>query len=166
MSADLFSAIDRFARANNTPLDHQWNADLRRAELGEGVEALFAAQSQLGWSQPLEISGRPRADQFPLLVHDPHNGWSVAMQWMGEREYSLAGRAGAQEWSEDQRFFLIDIPDPLSADDTKAISIFARAIKRRGRVLLIAGLATVFANILTLATSLYGGSDRGGSAEY
>lgn len=155
MSTQLFSAIEQFARASNAPLGAQWNADLQASQLGDGAQAITQLQVDLSWRETVEIEGRPRADQFPLLMHDPAIGWAVALQWIGEDELSLAGGLSVVAWDEGQRFFIPDIPDPLAKGETKAINVFARAIKRRGKVLLIAGLATVFANILTLATSLY-----------
>ncbi|MEN9933119.1 MAG: hypothetical protein RIS17_1692, partial [Pseudomonadota bacterium] len=53
-------------------------------------------------------------------------------------------------------FLDLGFPDPLTREPgEKAISVFWNATMRRRRVLLTATLATVVANILTLATSLY-----------
>lgn len=153
--ADLFAALDLYARARRTSLPPQWDAELREGELAYGEDALEQVRVAAGWERPVAISGRPRADEFPLLVHDPDTGWKVALQWVGEEEFALAGGGSPLTYSGAQRFFSVAIPDPLRDDSTSAFQVFARAIKARGRVLLIAGIATVFANILTLATSLY-----------
>ncbi len=159
VSVDILQALERFARARRTTLPPHWDADIRAAltdrDLPEGVDALEAVRTELGWDPAIEISGKPRADEFPLLVHDPAQGWLVALQWVGESEMALAGGAGTLNWDEGQTYFLVEIPDPLGREDVTAFGVFASAIKRRSRVLVIAGIATIFANILTLATSLY-----------
>lgn len=152
---DILSALVRYARARRTSLPPQWDVELRERELPEGDEALETVRVELDWEQPVAVSGRPRADEFPLLVHDPEQGWNVALQWVGEEEFALADGSGPMQWSPDQSFYIVSIPDPLRDDSVTAFGVFTRAIKARSRVLVIAGLATVFANILTLATSLY-----------
>jgi ATP-binding cassette subfamily C protein LapB len=154
-NGDLFSALERYARARRTSMPPQWDAELRELALPAGEDALEAVRVELGWDAPSQVSGRPRADEFPLLVHDPHQGWAVALQWVGEEEFALAGGPERMVYSDAQSFFTIAIPDPLRDDSMTAFGVFARAIKARSRVLMIAGIATVFANILTLATSLY-----------
>ena len=133
----------------------QWDAELQGVELPAGADALEALRVALDWERPVEVSGRPRADEFPLLVHDPHSGWHVALQWVGEEEFALASGTAPMVWDPGQRFFTVAVPDPLRDDSTTAFGVFARAIRARSRVLIIAGIATVFANILTLGTSLY-----------
>jgi len=159
VSLDILEALERFARARRTTLPPHWDAEIRAAladrDLPEGVDALGAVLTEMGWDRPAEIAGRPRADEFPLLVFDPAQGWLVALQWLGENELALAGGSQTLIWDELQSFFLIEIPDPLRRDGVSAFGVFASAIKRRSRVLIIAGIATIFANILTLATSLY-----------
>ena len=125
--------------------------------LAEGVDALAGLAAALGWPPPRRIAGRPRADQFPLLVHDPAAGWMVARQWDSAETFALAGRRAALVHTDEQRFFTLALPDPLAggAPQARALAVFARAIARRKQPLVMAGLATVFANILTLATSLY-----------
>ncbi|BDI61799.1 ATP-binding cassette domain-containing protein [Qipengyuania nanhaisediminis] len=151
----LLSAIERYARAVRSTLAPQWDAQLREAALGEGEDALETVRTAMGWERPLRIAERPQPDEFPLIVHDEKRGWLVALQWVGEDRLALARGGDALDWNEGHRFYRIAIPDPLRADDISAFNIFWNAIKRRSRVLVIAGLATVFANILTLATSLY-----------
>ncbi len=109
----------------------------------------------MGWAEPQELLGKPRADELPALVYDRDLGWVVAVQWVGENELAVAGARSPMTWSEHQSFFHVEIPDPLKEEGISALGVFSRAIKRRSRVLVIAGIATVFANILTLATSLY-----------
>ncbi|MFB0610810.1 ATP-binding cassette domain-containing protein [Aurantiacibacter poecillastricola] len=148
-------AIANYARATGKPLSPHWNAELREVELAEGVDALAGLLATLGWEPARRIEGRPRPDQFPLIVHDPASGWAVVQQWDGSDVMALVGERASLPYDPDQRFFTLSLPDPLSSDGDKAISVFWRAIKRRKQPLVMAGLATVFANLLTLATSLY-----------
>lgn len=153
--SDIITALNHYARARSTSLPPQWDSELRENDLPHGEGALEDVRVAVGWERPVAVSGRPRADEFPLLVHDPKAGWNVAVQWVGEEEFALAGGGAPMVYSTAQSFFTVAIPDPLRNDSVTAFQVFARAIKARGRVLVIAGIATVFANILTLATSLY-----------
>lgn len=150
------SAVANYARATGKPLSPHWNTELREVELAEGEDALSGLIAVLGWEPARRIDGKPRPDQFPLIVHDLTVGWAVAQQWDGDEVLALAGERGVLPWNEDQSFFAMRLPDPLAMEgEGGAISVFWRAIKRRKQPLVMAGLATVFANLLTLATSLY-----------
>lgn len=153
--SDLFTALERYARARRTSLPPQWDGGLADRELAYGADALEEVRVAAGWDRPDTVSGRPRADEFPLLVHDLQTGWDVALQWVGEEEFALASGSAPMAWNPEQSFYSVAIPDPLRDDSVTAFQVFARAIKARSRVLVIAGIATIFANILTLGTSLY-----------
>ncbi|WP_394730711.1 ATP-binding cassette domain-containing protein [Altererythrobacter sp. GH1-8] len=152
---DFIKAVERYARASGKTLAPEWDADLRGHPALDGTDAPFALQSELEWPEPEQISGRPRADQFPLLVHDEAHGWVVAAQWDDEDTMLIAGEREPLAYSSAQSFFALSPPDPLAENTTSAISIFIRAIKRRKSVLVVAGIATVFANLLALAVSFY-----------
>ena len=148
-------AIERYARAAGKQLSPQWNDELREVTLADGGHALDDVTTRLGWNPVQQVHGRPRPDQFPLLVHDQAHGWAVVQQWSGEDCMALAGERAELAWNDEQTFYHLDLPDPLAIDAETALSVFWRAIKRRKQPLVMAGLATVFANVLTLATSLY-----------
>ncbi|WP_284126123.1 ATP-binding cassette domain-containing protein [Parerythrobacter aestuarii] len=148
-------AIEHYARLTGTPLAPQWRADLREATLPDGADALAGLTAVLGWEPARQVNGKPRAFQFPLLVHDPVHGWAVARQWDSEHAMQLAGSRDTLEFNEEQEFFALELPDPLASSGGGAMAVFWRAIKRRKHALVMAGLATIFANMLTLATSLY-----------
>jgi ATP-binding cassette subfamily C protein LapB len=152
---EVIRAVEAYARASAKPLSPHWKAELREVELADGVDALGGLAGVLGWPPPRRIEGCPRADQFPLLVYDPAAGWATALQWDSEGMLSLAGERALLPYAPEQRFFALPIPDPLAEDGGKALTVFWRAVRRRKQPLVMAGLATVFANILTLATSLY-----------
>lgn len=148
-------AIKNYARATGKSLSPHWNDELREVGLPDGDDALAALLSVLAWHPARSIEERPRPDQFPLIVHDPNAGWAVVQQWDGDDTMALVGERAVLPYDPDQRFFTVNLPDPLAAIEGGAISVFWRAIKRRKQPLIMAGLATVFANLLTLATSLY-----------
>ncbi len=148
-------AVENYARATGEPLSPHWKLELRETELAEGIDALPGLIAVLGWEPARPIEGRPRPDQFPLIVYDNTCGWAVVQQWDGDDVMALVGERSVLPYDPDQRFFTMYLPDPLSSDGGSAISVFWRAIKRRKQPLVMAGLATVFANLLTLATSLY-----------
>ena len=148
-------AIEHYARGTGTPLSPHWGEELSEVELPEGGGALAALLDALAWDPALSIEGRPRPDQFPLIVLDPSSGWAVVQQWDGDEAMALVGTRSVLAYDPDQQFFSIDLPDPLTSVEGGALSVFWNAIKRRKQPLIMAGLATVFANLLTLATSLY-----------
>jgi ATP-binding cassette subfamily C protein LapB len=155
MGAALLAAITRYADAAGHALPPGWAAECDPAALPEGPQALEALRAALGWAPPQVVTGRPRPDDFPLLVHDDAQGWLVARQWIGEEELGLADGGSLTFAAGGQSFFRLVFANPLGEEEPRAYRIFTRAIARRSRALLLAGLATVFANILALATSLY-----------
>ncbi|WAT17714.1 ATP-binding cassette domain-containing protein [Aurantiacibacter sp. MUD11] len=148
-------AVKNYARATGKSISPHWNLELQYVYLPEGEGALAALLDVLGWEPARQIKGRPRPDQFPLIVHDPHFGWAVVQQWDGSDTMALVGERASLPYDEAQSFYAMPLPDPLSGDGDRAISVFWRAIKRRKQPLIMAGLATIFANMLTLATALY-----------
>lgn len=153
----LSSTIETFARAKGAALAPAWDREVDPETLVNGPEALRALCAKLGWPAPGVLAGKPRADQFPLLLWSPRTGFAVADQWSSEN--LLRVQASADDvcpYDDDLVFFDLAFPDPLDREaSTKAISIFWSAVMRRRHVLLTATLATVVANVLTLATSLY-----------
>lgn len=148
-------AIAQYARAAARALAPQWNGELRELELAPGVDALAQVTGALGWEPARQIEGRPRPDQFPLLAHDPDTGWTVVSQWDSEHGMAQIGSGALLSYHPQQSFFAPRLPDPLAQDGSRASAVFWRAIRRRKQPLVMAGLATIFANLLTLATSLY-----------
>lgn len=152
----VFTTVERFARLKGAALAPNWSAELD--ELGSADrETLGRLTAALGWPEPLVLVDRPRPDQFPLLVWTPERGLMIVTQWRMEDVLQLHGSAVAElPWTGDLVFFDVMFPDPLQGNrPAQAFDIFKRAIKRRKGVLLAAALATIVANILTLATSLY-----------
>ncbi|WP_439533732.1 ATP-binding cassette domain-containing protein [Polymorphobacter sp.] len=160
---DLRDAVAQLARTRNLPLAPTWAAELATAGSPDaapadwtGGDALARLTARLSWPAAVRIDARPRPDEFPLLVHDQRHGWAVADQWEHDASIRLAGTAASLPYAADQAFFDLALPDPLRGSETpSAIAIFWRAIMRRKHVIGMAAVATVFANILALVTSLY-----------
>lgn len=155
MGDNLVGAIERYADAAGWSLPPGWTTDCETNSLPSGHDALAALCAALGWKEPLAVTGRPRPDQFPLLLHDADHGWVVARQWIGEEELALLDGFSIVFQEDSQTLFRLRSPDPLGDQQVTAFRVFSQAIARRSRALILAGLATVFANILALAISLY-----------
>lgn len=156
-SAGILETIESFATAKGVSLAPGWNSDIDANSLPQGVAAISVLTARLGWPAPSQVSSRPRPDQFPLLCWSPSLGFVVAEQWATDTMLRLRDGDGDLCPLDDGMVFLdLGFPDPLTREPgEKAISVFWNATMRRRRVLLTATLATVVANILTLATSLY-----------
>lgn len=151
------AAIEAFARAKATSLAPGWHNGVDASSLPEGVDAIAVLSARLGWPAPARVSGRPRPDHFPLLLWSPALGFVVAEQWANDTMLRLRDGDRALCPFDDTMVFLdIAFPDPVTRESgEKALSVFWNATMRRRHVLFTATLATVVANILTLATSLY-----------
>lgn len=150
-------AIEHFAQVKGTALPPKWAQGLDGIELDLGGTDLGQLCAKLGWPAPVPLYSRPRPDQFPQLVYDAEIGWAVAEQWENEGMIRLSGlHQPLLAYRDDLVFYDVAFPDPLQGERTpSAFSIFWRAIMKRKHVLVMATLATIFANIVTLATSLY-----------
>lgn len=151
----LLAAIERYGDAAGQPLPPGWAREVAVDTLPEGAAALEDLAAALGWDAPQALAGRPRPDEFPLLLHDAALGWLVARQWIGEDDLALTDGSVIAFDGDSQTFIRLALADPLGDEQLTAFQIIARAVARRSRALVLAGLATIFANILTLATSLY-----------
>lgn len=151
------SALEHFAHVKSIGLPPNWDEGIEEGALPEGPESLAQICAQLGWPLPQSLHSRPRADQFPQLVYYPEVGWAVAEQWENEDMIRLSGlHLPLLAYDDGLTFFDVSFPDPLVGEKTpRAVSIFWRAVIKRKHVLLMATLATVVANLVTLGTSLY-----------
>jgi ATP-binding cassette subfamily C protein LapB len=151
-------AVERFARAKGMALPPGWANALDEGARDHGPDDLARLCAELSWPAPRPLHGRPRPDQLPLLVHAPGIGWAVAEQWENEDAIRLAGlHLPLLAYDAGLVFHALALPDPLrrGRETPRAITVFRRAIARRKHVLVSAMLATTFANLLALGTSLY-----------
>ena len=146
-------ALERYAFLRKKPLPPDWALEIRSNPLIETNEAGFVLERSLGWETPGRIDGYPRPDQFPVLCFEPKSGWFVGTQWAAEDQFHVDGEPHPKRFNEAQTFWSMEIPDPLSSEEDSAAKIFWNAIKRKKYVIVVAGLATVFANLLTLVVS-------------
>ncbi|WP_136162617.1 ATP-binding cassette domain-containing protein [Sphingomonas flavalba] len=155
----LIHLIPMLARQRGIDLDPDWHGGLADEEGGlDGRDGLRRLATHARWPAPRALTGRPKAEAFPLLVYTTALGWAIAEQWENEGEIRIATERGSATmgWDDDATFFAVELPDPVRRGATpKAIDIFWRAILSRRGVLGSAALATVVANIIALATSLY-----------
>lgn len=131
-------------------------------ELG-GVEDLASILAKLDWPEPEFLEGQPRAEDYPLLGFIDGEGWLIISQPIGEEHYQV-WRGG--EWKRHPvdgvsvlaQVALPDSKTSINDPDGGSVSsfdVFYRSLAKRRGVFVSAILATIFANILALITSLY-----------
>lgn len=159
MSTGLLHLIPLLARQRGVELAPNWYGDvLTGDEDFDGRDGLRRLATHARWSPPVPAEGKPRADRFPLFAYTLDLGWVLAEQWENVDDLRVVNDAGSAtvRWSADMIFFDLELPDPVKRASTpRAIDIFWRALMARKNILLSAALATLVANIITLATSLY-----------
>jgi ATP-binding cassette, subfamily C, bacterial LapB len=157
MTAPLPALIERLARERGADLPPDWFGAPLDADLLQGEGALETLAAHAGWSQPTPVRGKPRANRFPLLAWHPDQGWLVAEQFEGHARLRVwDGMPRSVDLTSDIRLYDIELPDtPVSRTHRSAFDVFWKAILARKDVLIAATVATVVANVLTLATSLY-----------
>lgn len=157
MTAPLPVLIERLARERGVDLPPDWSGGpLDPAALdGEGGLAILAENA--GWDAPRRLERAPRANRFPLLAFTPDQGWLLAEQLEGHARLRVwDGTARSIPW--DPAIALYDVALPESAvarTHNSAFEVFWRAMLARKDVLIAATVATIVANVITLATSLY-----------
>jgi len=153
---NICSAIDFLALAQGKSLPPGWADEIDEAELAGDVADIARVCNKMGWAIPVLQQSRPRPDQLPLIVYDKNDGWAVVDQWENDHQFRLRNGGGLKDFDEDLVFFDMNLPDPLQGGKVQtARSIFWQAIMRRKQVLVSAAIATIFANIIALATSLF-----------
>lgn len=157
MTAPLPALIERLARERGADLPPDWFGPPIDAELLQGSGGLESLAANAGWPAPTLAKGRPRANRFPLLAWHPDQGWLVAEQFDGHARLRVwDGMPRSVDLTSDIELYDIELPDtPTSRAHSSAFDVFWQAIMARKDVLVAATVATIVANILTLATSLY-----------
>lgn len=157
MNSNLHRLIEIFARQRGVDLPPDWAADAQAAGAG-GEAELFEVAEAAGWKEPIEVSGRPRPNQFPLLVHSPSTGWGIADQWESVDTVRVNRGEATERWEHGAglSYFELALPRAVERDPApRALSVFWRSILLRKKVFFSAVVATVIINLVTLATSLY-----------
>lgn len=153
---ELFSAINRFALGIGYTVPPGWEDEVDETELAGDVADVARICQAMSWPIPVLQQVRPRPDQLPLILFDQDNGWEVVEQWANDDQLRILGSNDVIDYHDKLCFFELAFPDPSQdIDTTSAISVFKRAIAKRKQVLSSAAFATVFANLLAIATSLF-----------
>lgn len=154
MSAPLPSLVERLARERGADLPPDWAAPDVAALTGP--DALEQLAGQAGWDLRV-LKGRPRANKLPAVAYHSELGWMLAEQWES-RDRLRVWNGFPQALDHDDQLTLYEIDLPVAAVARKsgsAFDVFWRAMLARKDVLIAATIATIVANVITLATSLY-----------
>lgn len=121
-------------------------------------EALRGLCSRLGFTSPVALT-QPDLAQLPLLYRSEAHGWGLIMSQKADGSWQFA-QESAEQWVADSDLKgLMYRVRPLGTEhDTGHQSFkrqFKQAFKRHRSVLVEAGLATVFINLLAVAVSLF-----------
>lgn len=157
MSNKLKQLVEIMARQRGADLPPDWALKIDD-EAGEDSGSLHRLSAAAGWKEPVEVGGRPRPNQFPLLVHSPSKGWGIAEQWesVDTIRVNRGDTIGRWEHRDDVRYLELRLPRSVEREHVaRALSVFWRSILLRKKVFLSAVVATVIINLVTLATSLY-----------
>lgn len=128
-----------------------------------GLDDLRRCLTLLGWSDPKIFDGQPDAEDYPLLGFVAGMGWRTISQPIGDLHYQVWSEGEWQRQAVQDFEALAQISFPYDGADfaaedgsePSAFNVFYRSLAKRRGVFLSAILATIFANILALITSLY-----------
>lgn len=159
--SDFLNLVEMFATRQGFELAPDW-----RSKAGEPDEypvndpaSLTRLSTRARWRRPQEVTGRPRAHQFPLLMFDSSDGWAIADQFEtldSVRAVASSSMATLREVTAKTRFFVPQFPKLRDQERTgRALSVFTQSLLLRKKVLFSAIIATVVVNVIALATSLY-----------
>jgi ATP-binding cassette subfamily C protein LapB len=128
------------------------------------VEDLGRCLDLLEWATPEFIEHKPEALDYPLLGYVKESGWHTISQPIGDLFYQIwiDGAWKRQAVEDVTALARVTFPSETSlttdADGGGSISafkVFYRSLAKRPGVFVSAILATIFANMLALVTSLY-----------
>lgn len=158
MTASLYDLISFVARVKNAELPPDWMGPPVDPDALAGPDGLALVAENAGWDAPRRLKGKPRANQFPLLVWSADRGWSIAEQWDSHDALRLRDGDGlsTRAFGPELELYQLRFPEAVQRmAPPSAFSVFRKAVFARKDVLITATVATVVANVVTLATSLY-----------
>lgn len=129
----------------------------------EDWEALELGLDSIDWAPADYLEFEPEAGQFPLLGYVEGLGWHVVNQPIGDAHFQawVDGEWRKFESENFAGFAQITFPQELKLERKiegkveRAKSIFIASLSKRKGVFVSAIIATIFANVLALITSLY-----------
>lgn len=159
MTQGIAALVAMLAGRHAVELPPNWLGGAATDDLdGQGASDLADLCARIGWNAPIEVTGRPRANQFPLLTFEPGLGWTIAEQYEALDAIRVRGPDGhaVRGVGDSTRFYELRLPRMRDREDSpRAISVFWRALLLRKGVFVSAVVATVVVNLIALATSLY-----------
>jgi len=153
----ILSSIADLARLRRIDLRPDW-AEAAREIDREDEAALNACCEAIGWAPASAYVEAPRAHEFPLLVFHPAYGWGIAERVESDNRIRALKNGISTSWADADQARLYDLAIPLPAgkqEFNRAFDVFKAAVFRRKHVIVLAIIATVVINIITLVTSLY-----------
>lgn len=157
MNNNLIALLEVFARQRGVDLAPDFRTSINVDGQG-GVEDLSRVAAALGWKAPSQVDGRPRPNQFPLMVYSPIQGWGIATQWESIDHVRVQSEQGSERWTvtDQVKFFDQPLPEAVGRNSTpRAVSIFWRSLLLRKKVFISAIIATIIINLVALGTSLF-----------
>ena len=157
MTAPLTVLIERLAHERGIDLPPDWTGEAIDPAALRDSDGLHILAENAGWDAPKVIGTRPRANRYPLLAWSAEEGWLLAEQPEGHGRLRVWDGT-ARSIPLGPEITLYDIALPAAAvtrTHASAFEVFWRAMLARKDVLNAATVATIVANIITLATSLY-----------
>jgi ATP-binding cassette subfamily C protein LapB len=152
---DLVAAL---ARRRGVRLAPDWQTAVAIDLSLDDVEAPQRISELAGWEAPVQLTARPRPQDFPMLVHVDQVGWALAEQWQGPDHIRAISTSGLMEVEWVPGLLLVQMAFPAAAgvgDYPSAFAVFRAAIGGRRRMIAEATAATVVINVLALITSIY-----------
>ena len=163
---NLTLLIEKLAASQGADLSPNWRMELGSEDFDTTTpnglyysdDGLYALARAAGWKPPVEVRGRPRANQFPLLMLLPDKGWVIAEQWESLDRVRTTGSQGSRVETvpEGASFYALKIPQLRDrSGGQRAIDVFWRALSLRKSMFVSAIVATVIVNLIGLATALF-----------
>ncbi|HEX7115855.1 MAG TPA: ATP-binding cassette domain-containing protein [Steroidobacter sp.] len=156
---ELIALVAGLARRQRIELEPNWAQPAQSLSDDSSEQALHALCEALGWERPRRLKRLPRAQHFPLLVHEPSRGWAIADQWNTPEEVRVVTSAGVDVWSMKEApltFYRVRIPgEHVRKVPSRAFQIFLRALLARKRMLIEATVSTIVISLVSLGVSLF-----------
>jgi ATP-binding cassette subfamily C protein LapB len=159
----LAQQISEFARLRGVAIVPGQFDSLDFEEQG-ALEDLARYFELLEWPEPEFLDGEPAVADYPLLGFVDGSGWRVISQPIGEHSYQVWTDDAWKRRSKSDVSLLARVVFPsenaFTVEDEEgaastAFDVFYRSLAKRPGVFVSAILATIFANVLALVTSLY-----------
>jgi len=153
----ILSSISDLARLRRIDLRPDW-ADAAKDIDRDDPDALNVYCEAIGWPAAMAYQDLARPHEFPLLVYHPAHGWGVAERIESDNRIRVLKNGISTAWNDADQSQLYDLTIPLPAGRQQfpnAMAVFKSAVFRRKHVLMLAIVATVVVNLISLATSLF-----------